>query len=199
MIYNCGGKYKWKLKIAVSVSRYCTIHLGHWFDMQQPDCLWIRPKHLDLGNGMLIALYFLGEGNESLQSFVDSYQKRNRACSQSIYPVQKDCKCFIKMPELKNCKGAPVCFGVCGLFHSPVAADYWSTAGPLLTESLTARRGKKTTLYYNRMEKKKCWQRFLYSTLFKKERRSWPQVINHTLFKLALTHYLFIGLSVSQK
>lgn len=133
----------------MSVSWYCTIHLGNWFDIQQPDCLRIRPKHLDLGsnvfqksNGPLIALYFRGEGNESLQVFVDSYQKRNRACSQNIYPAQKDCKCFNKMPELKNRKGAPVCFGVCGLFHSPVAADYWSTAGPLLTESLTVRRGK---------------------------------------------------------
>ncbi len=72
------------------------------------------------------------------------------------------------MPELKNRKGAPVCFGVCGLFHSPVAADYWSTAGPLLTESLTVRRGK-TTLYYNRMEEKKCWQQF-YTAHFLKKR-----------------------------
>lgn len=169
MIYNCGGKYKWKLKIAVSVSRYCTIHLGNWFDMQQPDCLWIRPKHLDLGNGTLIALYFLGEGNESLQSFVDSYQKRNRACSQSIYPVQKDCKCFIKMPELKNCKGAPVCFGVCGLFHSPVAADYWSTAGPLLTESLTVRRGKKRLCIITVWRKKNVGSGF-YTAHFLKKR-----------------------------
>ncbi len=60
----------------MSVSSYCTIHLGDWFDIQQPDCLRISPKHLDLGSnvfqkssGPLIALYFQGEGNESLQSF----------------------------------------------------------------------------------------------------------------------------------
>lgn len=74
--------------------------------------------------------------------FGDSYQEQSKACSQNIYPALRDCKCFIKMPKLKNYKGTPVCFGVCGLFHSPVAADYWSAAGPLLTESLTVRTGK---------------------------------------------------------
>lgn len=75
------------------------------------------------------------------------------------------------MPKLKNCKGTPVCFSVCGLFHSPVAADYWSAAGPLLTESLTVRTGKKRLCIIT-VWRKKCWQLFLHSTLFKKERRS---------------------------
>ncbi len=101
--------------------------------------------------------------------FVDSYQKRNRACSQNIYPAQKDCKCFIKMPELKNRKGAPVCFGVCGLFHSPVAADYWSTAGPLLTESLTVRRGKNDFVLQPYGEKKNVGNGF-YTAHFLKKR-----------------------------
>lgn len=38
--------------------------------------------------------------------------------------------------------GTGVCFGVCGLFPSPAAVDYWATGSRLLTESLTVREGR---------------------------------------------------------
>lgn len=73
------------------------------------------------------------------------------------------------MPGLKNRKGAPVCFGVCGLFHSPVAVDYWSTAGPFIDWISHCEKGEKTTLYYNRMEKKNVGSGF-YTAHFLKKR-----------------------------
>lgn len=59
-------------------------------------------------------------------------------------------------------------------------------------------RGKKWLRIITVWWKKIRWQQFSYSMLFLK-RWSWPQLINHTLFRLARIHYLFIGLSLSHR
>lgn len=52
--------------------------------------------------------------------------------------------------------------------------------------------------YYNRMVEKNTLAAVFVQHAFLK-RWSWPQLINHTLFRLARIHYLFIGLSLSHR